>query len=668
MALRPFSVVRRLALLTSVCVLALVAGAVAAPPPGPGSAYTWGNNWNGMLGYDPVAVPESSSPLVVPGLTGVVEVAGGGEFTLARISGGRVRAWGANDDGQLGTTPNANANPTPVSVPGIGSANPLSCNTPLAACATAVAAGFNFGVALINNGSIRTWGNDDRGELGNGLPETDSSTPVDPGLANVRAIAAGHGQAYAQLADGTIWAWGFNGSGQLGNDSTTQSPSPVQVSGINTAIDVAAGGSHGLALLSDGTVRAWGAGTSGQLGDAASQSRDTPVTVSGLSGVAMLAAGSSHSLALLSDGTLRAWGSNGDGQLGLGTVGGAPNVPVPVPGLDDVAAIGSGATTSYALKEDGTLWAWGHNDEGQLGVGSTTANNPTPTQVTALGNGVVSVGSSPMGAFNGTFGQAVAIARPITGLNPGLVSFGEQAPGTASAPRPVTVTNTGASGLTIASVSIGGTDAADFAKTADACTGLTLAGGASCEVQVTFAPAATGARNAALEVASNAPFSPQRASLSGGLAAVPPGGTDTTRPVIERLSMTRRFAVNRRGRRETPVPAQRRRARKGTTLTYSVSEAARVVFVVQRTRPGRRVGSRCRKPTRANQKRRRCKRYVLFGAFAQNAAAGRNTKRWSGRVGRKSLSAGPYRVTLVAIDEAGNRSLPRRRAFRVVKR
>jgi hypothetical protein len=93
-----------------------------------------------------------------------------------------------------------------------------------------------------------------------------------------------------------------------------------------------------------------------------------------------------------------------------------------------------------------------------------------------------------------------------------------------------------------------------------------------------------------------------------------------------------------------------------------------VVFTIQRQRAGRKVGKRCRKPTRANRKKRHCKRFVRVGRFAKASTAGANTKGFSGRIGRKSLKPGRYRATLVATDAAGNHSRTKRLRFRVVRR
>jgi hypothetical protein len=149
-------------------------------------------------------------------------------------------------------------------------------------------------------------------------------------------------------------------------------------------------------------------------------------------------------------------------------------------------------------------------------------------------------------------------------------------------------------------------------------------------------------------------------SASGG------GSGDTTAPVLLSASLSpKTFAVNRKGAAETPVAAK---AKRGTTFRYRLSEAARVVFTIQHATRGRKVGRTCRKPTRANRRKRACTRYVAAGRFAIQAPAGANSKRFSGRIGRRALPPGRYRAVLVATDGAGNRSSPKRLAFRVVKR
>ena len=148
-------------------------------------------------------------------------------------------------------------------------------------------------------------------------------------------------------------------------------------------------------------------------------------------------------------------------------------------------------------------------------------------------------------------------------------------------------------------------------------------------------------------------------------------GEDTVRPVFAsaRLSPTT-FAVNPRGTAETLVNSgtRRRRAPRGTTFTYRLSESARVLFTIEQRAVGRRVGRTCQRPTSRNRNRRACVRYVKIGSFAAAGDAGSNRKAFSGRIGRRSLRPGRYRATLVATDTAGNKSAAKRLNFRVVRR
>src|SRR5919199_510546 len=127
-------------------------------------------------------------------------------------------------------------------------------------------------------------------------------------------------------------------------------------------------------------ARAWGYNQYGQLGDGTYTHRNTPVGVSNLRGIQTLAAGECHSLALMEDGTVWAWGANSYGQLGNEAAGYGSSTPVQVSNLSGVKAIAASDEHNLALKEDGTVWAWGKNNYGQLGDGTTTNRN-TPVQV-----------------------------------------------------------------------------------------------------------------------------------------------------------------------------------------------------------------------------------------------------------------------------------------------
>lgn len=231
-------------------------------------------------------------------------------------------------------------------------------------------------------GTGNSFGSDSNGQLGNGAPNADSNAPVAVStVTDFVAIAAGKYHTIGVKSDGTVQGWGFNGTGQLGNGSTASSSAPVAASALTGVIAVAAGETHSLALKNDGTVWAWGGNASGQLGDGSTSQRNTAVQVKKdantvLSNAVQVAAGGSHSLALLSDGTVWAWGKNNRGQLGNGTnnqsnyaVQVAVNANTMVSGIVSVAG---GFEHSVAVKSDGTVWAWGANGFKQLGDGTIT--------------------------------------------------------------------------------------------------------------------------------------------------------------------------------------------------------------------------------------------------------------------------------------------------------
>ena len=349
-----------------------------------GTVWAWGLNNKGQLGDG--TTTNRNAPVPVSGLGGVAGIASGGFHTVALMSDGTLRAWGGNSSGQLGdgTTTNHNA-PAPVSgLSGVAG----------------IAAGGAHTLALMDDGTVRSWGENSDGQLGDGTIEKRRAPVSIIGLGEVTALAAGSSHSVVLKSNGTVQAWGNNAYGQIGDGTTTNRTTSTQVTGLTGVTAIASGYYHTVALISNGTIRAWGWNIYGQLGDTTTDNRSAPVTVKvwvpfsfptryvSLSGVTAIVAGEYHTVALKNDGSVWAWGSNAYGQIGDGTTTNRTTA-TQVSGLTGVIAIAAGNSHTVALKSDGTVWAWGYNLNGQLGDG-TTNNHPIPVQVTNL-NGVTAI-------------------------------------------------------------------------------------------------------------------------------------------------------------------------------------------------------------------------------------------------------------------------------------
>lgn len=282
-------------------------------------------------------------------------------------------------------------------------------------------------------------------------------------LAVVLALAAWVCSTQSAAADPgpRTRSWGDNAFGELGDGTFVERHTPVTVAGLTGAevravsaggASLAAGavvdGGHVLARLGNGRVEAWGLNNHGQLGDGTTTSHATPGVVAGLATVKAVSAGGAHSLALLNDGTVRAWGSDADGQLGNDTALVGALLPTAVAGLTGVKAISAGGDHSLALRSDGTVWAWGDDDNGQLGNDTPLADSPVPVQVPGLVNATaISAGSNHSAVL--VVPPATRTTSPPRQSATGTVkSFGDDAFGQlgnddalVDSPVPVTVLN-----------------------------------------------------------------------------------------------------------------------------------------------------------------------------------------------------------------------------------
>jgi alpha-tubulin suppressor-like RCC1 family protein len=413
-----------------------------------GAGYCWGANGNGQLGNNSTAqsavpVPVSTSG-VLSGVT-LTQVAPGNNFSCALGSTGAAYCWGAGASGQLGDNSTAQSLvPVAVTTSGVlagktltqisagsnsydvcaqdstGAAfcwgtnasgqlgNPatsLNFKVPVAVAAPAgtISAGWNH-TCRITSGRAFCWGDNTYGELGNNST-TQSLAPVAVTTSGVLSgkiltqVAAGNGFTCALDSTGTAYCWGHNANGELGNNSTVgSSPVPVAVStsGVlsgKTLIGITAGNAYACAMDTAGTAYCWGRNADGELGNNSTAESSVPVavTTSGvLSGVVLtqISAGSSSACGLGSTGAAYCWGGNGSGQLGNNSTTQSP-VPVAVTTSGvlsgkTLAQVAVGNNFACALDSTGAAYCWGHNGQGELGIGSTTDSH-VPAAVTTSG-------------------------------------------------------------------------------------------------------------------------------------------------------------------------------------------------------------------------------------------------------------------------------------------
>jgi alpha-tubulin suppressor-like RCC1 family protein len=278
------------------------------------SVYCWGDNEFGSLGNGTIT-PPSPSPVPVELMAGVTALAGGGSQTCALRSDGTVWCWGNYGDFDWSTDSGILDTPTPLKIEGVSDAK-------------AIAAGDSHACALLSDQTIRCWGHNFSGQLGDRTMNDSSSAVAVVEVSGATSIAVGESQACATLSNGSVSCWGTNGEGELGDGTGVDSPTPVKVAGLTNAVALAGGWDHTCALLADATVQCWGDNDFGQLGTSAT-GPDTcpsgttcskvPVPVSGLMGATRVVAGQNFTCALQSGGSVACWGANVDGELGGGT-------------------------------------------------------------------------------------------------------------------------------------------------------------------------------------------------------------------------------------------------------------------------------------------------------------------------------------------------------------
>ena len=345
-----------------------------------GGVQCFGYNMFGQLGNGEIKM-DNPLPQDVIGLSsGIASVALGEQHTCALLENGTVKCWGGNSYGQLGDGTTV-LRTSPVDVVGLTDVVALS-------------AGAFYTCAKTRAGEMKCWGDNWAGQLGNGA-RSFSSTPTaisfPSGAPAVRQIAAGVAHSCAILGDGSLYCWGSNAFGQIGNDQTALHASPAGVYGLESGVlSLGAGLRHTCALMTSGGVRCWGSNQFGQLGNATTDDSIIPVDVVNLGGPAtLLAVGSNHTCAAVYD-TVRCWGYNAFGQLGEGGTDSRLS-PTTVSNLSGpIAALTAGGAHTCALLR-GRVYCWGENEAGQLGDTTTTSRLTPVAAETPSGQSIAQV-------------------------------------------------------------------------------------------------------------------------------------------------------------------------------------------------------------------------------------------------------------------------------------
>ncbi|MBI4703636.1 MAG: hypothetical protein HY744_21200, partial [Deltaproteobacteria bacterium] len=340
-----------------------------------GKVACWGAGDLGQTGLGWLVDKDAPTMQQSPENHDIIDISMGLAHGCAVRADGTAWCWGDDKYEQLGDGPSppSSKKKNPVQVVDISHA-------------IAISAGYDHGCVLERPGTMKCWGGNSLGDVGDGTTETRPSPVQVLGLpAPATSINAAYLNTCARLADGTLACWGYNFWGALGQGNFDDRHEPVLVPGLAGVAQPSAGGvgEHHCVSLASTEVKCWGFGMYGEIGDGTTEVKNpnpSKVVATGASTGLDMGGGAAHSCAMLQHGCVKCWGDGSSGQLGNGTTDDSLT-PKPVSGLDDAVSLAAtGSLHNCALRADGTVWCWGSNQYGQLGDG-TTSPSSVPVKV-----------------------------------------------------------------------------------------------------------------------------------------------------------------------------------------------------------------------------------------------------------------------------------------------
>ncbi len=334
----------------------------------------------------------------------------GGSFVYAQDADGQVWVWGDNQHGQHGNGTTRSDFKFHEFVSPDGAIDPAHIRD--------IVAGSNYIFFLMDDGSVYGAGNNDYLSLAQ--PNKRYTTPVKLNLpAAPIALDAGFGHTMMLSADGKVWAWGRNGEYQVGNGSRKNVQEPYQLP-LENIVQIACGGKFSLALDEQGQLWGWGDNENFNLVPNTSATQKTPVKLdTGDIDIAYIDATGGGIVLVDTEGAVWTWGRNDYRQLGYDTKGKSTKTPQKVELPLPVKQIAAYSSQTYAILEDGSLWAWGYNYNGQLGNGKANYDGMTP----------VKVWDSDVVMVQGGSLFVVAMLRDGTVLTAGFSKYGQTGEG-----------------------------------------------------------------------------------------------------------------------------------------------------------------------------------------------------------------------------------------------